>query len=801
MRPIVSRSFTKRIARSEGKSMTRSVRRGLVAAILVIACAGSASPATAAKRRVTVTRDSAGIPHVVAKDFRSLGYGEGFAYAQDNLCIFADQVMTLRGQRSQHFGPNSPAYQYVGGFNDPNIKSDFFWQRVRDSGVVDRIAKLKPPEGPTADARALYRGWAEGYNAFLRSGKLRDPACRNKPWVKPISERDLSLRLFQIATIASSGRFISGMVDAQSPGTAAPGADTPAKPSVDRLNERLGGAAEPTLGSNAVGLGSQGTQGRTGMVLANPHRAWRGTERFWMAHLTVPGSYDVMGGTIGGFPPIGIGFNKDIAWSHTLSTARRFVVFQLKLVPGDPTSYLVDGKPQKMETQTVAVGNRKHTFYKTRSGLVFNLPEAGFAWTNEVAYALADVEDENLRGVNQYLEMGRARSVEGLLKSLDRVLGIPTFNTIAADRSGRTLYADVGAIPNAPKAKIAACTPEGTARLVYAAARIVTLDGSRSDCALGRDTGAVAPGIFGPSSLPSLVRRDYVENSNDSYWLANPSKPLTGFSPIIGLENSAQGFRTRHGNALVRALLGKFTIRRLQRMLEGDGNYAAELTSKPLAAACSASPQVTLDDGSTVDIGEACPVLAAYGQTGDLDDKGAWLFDQWQRRAPPTGGGLFSDPFDPARPLTTPSVVNTSNPDVLQALGAAVKSMRAENVPLNATPRQAQFATRGKRRIPIHGCNFCFQAITAANDPAAQNATYGEVISGSSLVMTTELTKSGPRSQGILTYSQATDPTSPWFANMTELFSSKRWVPMRFTRRELAADRGARRTNVPGAER
>ena len=314
-----------------------------------------------------------------------------------------------------------------------------------------------------------------------------------------------------------------------------------------------------------------------------------------------------------------------------------------------------------------------------------------------------------------------------------------------------------------------------------------------------RDTGAVAPGIFGPSRLPSIVRRDYVENSNDSHWLANPSKPLTGFSPIIGLENSAQGFRTRHGNVLVQPLLGKFTIRRLQRVLDGDGNYAAELTSKPLAAACAASPQVTFDDGSTVDVGEACPVLATYGQTGDLDDKGAWLFDQWLRRAPASGSGLFSDPFDPVRPLTTPSVLNTTNPDILQALGSAVNSMRAEKVPLNATLRQTQFATRGKRRIPIHGCNSCFQNITAAINPAAQNATYGEVIYGSSLVMTTELTKRGPRSQGILTYSQATDPTSPWFSNMTALFSRKRWVPMRFTPRDLAADRAARRTNVPGA--
>ena len=125
------------------------------------------------------------------------------------------------------------------------------------------------------------------------------------------------------------------------------------------------------------------------------------------------------------------------------------------------------------------------------------------------------------------------------------------------------------------------------------------------------------------------------------------------------------------------------------------------------------------------------------------------------------------------------------------------ESLRDHGVPLNATLRRTQFAARGKRKIPIHGCFQCYQAITTSNGQPSQNAPYGEVIAGSSMVLTTELTKRGPRSEGILTYSQATDPTSRWFANQTGLFSRKRWVPMRFTAAQLARDRGARRTKLP----
>jgi acyl-homoserine-lactone acylase len=775
--------------------MRRLVRRSAVGAIFVVALWSSS--AYAAKRDVTVTRDSAGIPHIVAKDFRSLGYGEGYSYAEDNLCIFADTIVTLRAQRAKYFGPDALSYVYAGA-TDPNIKSDFFWQRIRDSGVVRRLTRAKAPIGPTRQARDLFRGWAEGYNAFLRSRRFRDRTCKGQPWVKPITTGDLFYRGLQISTLPSSGRFISGMFDAQPPAASARAAGrsgAPTRASLARLNDRFGDTS--AAGSNGIGLGSRGTAGRDGMVLANPHFPWRGTERFWLVHLTVPGSYDVMGGTLGGFPPVGIGFNKDIAWTHTISTARRFVIFQLKLAPGDPTSYLVDGQPVRMQNQTVTVNGQTHDYYLTRYGVVLNVPDAGYAWSTDTAYALADVEAENIRGANQYIEMGRARNVRELARTEEHFLGIPTFNTVAADRSGRAFYGDIGAIPNVPKTKIDACTPSGAPQLVFAAARAVTLDGSRSECDLKRDRGAVAPDIFGPSRLPKLFRRDYVANENDSYWLSNPAKPLEGFSPIIGLERTPQNLRTRQGKLMTQARLGTFTIGRLQAMWQNDRNHGAELTAKPLAAACSSNPQVTLIDASIVDISEACPVLASYGQTGNLDDPGAWLFNEWLRRAPSASGRLFKDPFDPSKPLTTPAVLNTDDPAVLQALGAAVTDMRARNVPLNATLRRTQFAARGKRKIPIHGCFQCYQAITTSNGQPSQNAPYGEVIAGSSMVLTTELTKRGPRSEGILTYSQATDPTSRWFANQTGLFSRKRWVPMRFTAAQLARDRGARRTKLP----
>ena len=47
-----------------------------------------------------VTRTSFGIAHIRADNFKSLGYGLAYAYAQDNVCMFADSLLTARGERS-----------------------------------------------------------------------------------------------------------------------------------------------------------------------------------------------------------------------------------------------------------------------------------------------------------------------------------------------------------------------------------------------------------------------------------------------------------------------------------------------------------------------------------------------------------------------------------------------------------------------------------------------------------------------------------------------------------------------------
>ena len=65
---------------------------------------------------------------------------------------------------------------------------------------------------------------------------------------------------------------------------------------------------------------------------------------------------------------------------------------------------------------------------------------------------------------------------------------------------------------------------------------------------------------------------------------------------------------------------------------------------------------------------------------------------------------------------------------------------------------------------------------------------------GSSWVMTVEYSDEGVRSEGLLTYSQSTDPTSPYFGDQTELYSQKGWDALHFDLEDARAAAMSSRT-------
>lgn len=772
--------------------------------------------------QATIRRTKHGIPHIVARDYGSLGFGHGFATAETSICNLADTLLTARGQRSRYLGPR-------GRYNDQvtldatNRQADALFTDIRNRRVVERLLR-DPRRGPSAEAKAIVRGYTAGINEYLRSvggsAGIADPACRGARWIRPDAKPiDLWYGVYAANLLASTGVFVPQIVTAAPPSPENPNlpeapvragfAEVPDRlPSRKQLLAGLGKDPDTPFGSNATAVGSEATTTGRGMVLGNPHFPWRGRYRFAQAHLTIPGEYDVAGASLIGSPVVNIGFNRSVAWSHTVSTAYRFTPYEYPTVAGT-TTYLTAEGPQELERREVTLTVRTpkgrlrtvtEDLYRTKEGYVLHAPEVLMGWTPVSLWALRDANAEHLRTIDTFHEMAKAGTVRQLLRAQDRGAGMPWVNTIAADRAGNVLYADHSVVPNVPDDLAAQCmTPVG--RVLDQVAGLPGLDGTRAagDCAWRTDEDATRPGVFGSKNLPQTVRKDWVVNANDSYWLPNPDQRLEGYAGIIGCESCERSLRTRMVYRYVMDRLagtdglakGRRVSHRTLKLFEHENRvFGAEVAREndDLQKVCAAAGG-----------GEACEVLAAWDGRSDVDSVGTHLFQEFWKRAQDVPG-LWQVPFDAADPVGTPRDLDETNPLVVQAMSDALAFLDEQQVAPDAPWGSLQVAgDDGAPPIPIGGGEgFAGNANAIASRWPARNREYlYPVTYGSSHVQAVAFTDRGVAAHTILTYGQSTNRRSPYSKDQTRLFGRERWVDFAFTPAQIRRDL-VRRYQVSG---
>ena len=753
------------------------------------------------------------IPDIRAQTIEGIGFGEGYAQAADNICTLADRFISDDAERSRFFGPDASYRDQPIGSNYRNLDSDFLYQWFKDQRTVETLLTRPFPWGPSAAARALARGYAEGYDRYLSRtdvARLPDPTCRGAAWVRPISELDVWRHIFATLLLASSRALLEQLIAAQPP---LPGGASSALPNGAILPPSL----RPAIGSNAVAIGAQGTRNHRGLLLANPHFPFHGSERFYQAHLEIPGRLDVAGVSLLGHPLIEIGHTAGMAWMHTVNFSFRFALYELNLVPGDPTSYIYNGQAEAMHPQTVSVTTRgsdghleqrTHVLWVTRYGPMVNVQAPALAWSPVKGYAMTDINATNLRLLDQFLAMDEAQSVTQLRRALVRWQAIPWVNTIAADSAGNAFYADISMTPHITDQQIHDCVTAPVGTLALQKARLPVLDGSNPACALGNDPDAVQPGILGPHNLPQLERRDYVRNSNDPPWLANPHHPLTGYPYVANDPDDDVGLRPRLAIKMIEARLHGTdgygppgsTVPLMERMTLNDRNLSAELARGPVVAMCQSNPMLLASDAKLIDVSHACNALERWDLHANLASRGEALWKEFWLRVVALQTPYWNKPFDPSDPVNTPNDFNAQSPDVERTFADAVEYLQQHNIAPNATVASTQVVNKRIGRIPIPGCTDaegCFNVIELSNSPTVPVTyhidDYAHPDFGSSSIQVTGWQTSiswrcrrgrgcrrrrvlRPHSETIMTYSQSANPASPFSFDQTLLFSRKRWI-------------------------
>ncbi len=730
---------------------------------------GMVSAQKAPRYQTEIRWTSYGIPHVKASNWGSLGYGFAYATATDALCTIARDVVMVNGDLSRHFGAV-----------DGNRESDVFHRAVLDVPTVKTFNNRQ-----SANSHRFSAGYVAGYNRYLRDHRLTLPKeCRNTAWVRPLTNDDVTRLTIGVGIRYGLGRYQKEMANAAPPGGKVSGLSTDF--------EMTDG-----LGSNAVAMGKAVTASGRGLLLGNPHYPWQGSSRFHLIHTTIPGELDVMGVSLYSTSRVAIGFNKDVAWSHTVSTGLRSTLYALDLNPTDPTQYRYGDAWRPLTRLTVQFAvkgdaptpvTESQTVYMSHYGPVVVSDQ--LPWTTTRAYAIRDVNLSNDRSAVTYDALNKARSIDEVEAAIS-LQGVSWTNTLAADKYGTAFYADLSVVPNVDAALIDRCRvkPAGVP------AQVIVLNGADPTCAWTNDARSAIAGAMPAQAMPRLRRDDIVSNANDSHWLSNPLSPLEGFSPIIGAERTTRSLRTRAGLSFIaEALKGgaKATPETLENMLFSHRNYGAELLLDDLLTLCTSPVEPVVLSTGSVDITPSCRALSQWNRTETVDSRGGHVWREFWRLAARIPG-LYRVPFHAADATNTPRGLAVEQPGVREGLRRALAQTQQRlaqfGVALDATLGTIQYDVRNGERIPIPGGEGSTGMWSVISSELKKDG-YSPILAGNSYIQVVGWNADGTVDpHGILTYSQSDDPASPYFADQTRLYSKGQWLRLPFYEKDIVADK------------
>ncbi|MFO0917694.1 MAG: penicillin acylase family protein [Planctomycetaceae bacterium] len=271
-------------------------------AILLLA-GGSA---VAADRKVTIHRDSWGVPHIYAENPADGAYGLGYAQAEDRLDDIYAGIRTGMGLMSEAFGP-----QYV--------EQDYIMRLCRNSEIAKKSMAQMPPH-----VRTLVEDFTAGIQAYVdeHPDQVPEYAVKLEPW--------------QIITIGRAMilRWPLGTIN-------------------DEKNNAKS-EKRPPMGSNEWVVAPSRSAEKVPILLSDPHLTWEGLAVLYEARVHA-GDLHMNGFFVIGSPILGIGHNQHVGWALTTGGPDTADVYEMKIRLNPLPEYEYDGKWKPFTADLVSI--------------------------------------------------------------------------------------------------------------------------------------------------------------------------------------------------------------------------------------------------------------------------------------------------------------------------------------------------------------------------------------------------------------------------------------------------------------
>lgn len=384
--------------------------RALAVAAALICCSPprvAHPPTDDLASRVTIYRDTYGIPHVFGETDASTMFGFAYAQAEDNFWRIEDNYIRSLGRRAEVDGEG-------GLVND----------RRNRALEIPRLAREEYARMPR-QMRALLDSFAAGLNAYLADHPEVRPRLltRFEPWY-PLA--------FIRYNYYQSGFFWGAGF-------------RPNDLQVAMDDARLG---SKDLGSNGWVIGPSKSATGHAMLFINPHLPFFGPGQVYEGHIKSDEGWNFTGYTRLGFPFPYVGHNESLGWVSTDNAADQADLYLETFDdPARPLAYRYGTGYRQATTWTdtivVQTGagteRRAFTFRKTHHGPILGMRDG-----KPVALRMAKLDGDGWLG--EWYAMTRARRVSELRDAM-RPLNMLFGNVMAADAEGNTFYLYNGAVP------------------------------------------------------------------------------------------------------------------------------------------------------------------------------------------------------------------------------------------------------------------------------------------------------------------------------------------------------------------
>ncbi|HET6701733.1 MAG TPA: penicillin acylase family protein [Gemmatimonadaceae bacterium] len=381
----------------------------LTGAVLIGCAAPARRPALTddLAARVTIYRDSYGIPHVFGETDASTMFGFAYAQAEDNFWRLEDNYIRSLGRRAEVDGE-------AGLVNDRRNRTLEIPRLAREE-----YARMSRP------MRTLLDGFAAGLNAYVADHPEVRPRLltRFEPWY-PLAF--IRFNYYQSGFFWAAGFRPSDLQVA--------------------LDDPLIGSKD--LGSNGWVIGPSKSATGHAMLFINPHLPFFGPGQVYEGHVRSGEGWNFTGYTRFGFPFPYVGHNESLGWVSTDNAADQADLYVETFDdPARPLAYRYGTEYRQATSWSdtilvktdAGIDRRVFTFRKTHHG-----PIVGVRDGKPLAVRMAKLDADGWLG--EWYAMTRARRVSELEDAM-RPLNMLFGNVMAADAEGNTFYLYNAAVP------------------------------------------------------------------------------------------------------------------------------------------------------------------------------------------------------------------------------------------------------------------------------------------------------------------------------------------------------------------